>query len=151
MSEHGTDLVVVPHTGELVDLTDPSACAVALDELRTLEQRVRELKYDLTAAIAAASKAEGKKTLDLPGGIRVQVAGGSQVLWDIQRLEAGLREAGMSEERIGEIITTEIMYKVNATEAKRAASANPEYAAVVDGARSVVETRPTIKVERAVS
>lgn len=148
MTDTGTEMVVVPHTGELISLSDPSACAVALDELRTLEQRVRELKHDLTAAIAAASKAEGKKTLDLPGGIRVQVAGGTQVLWDIEQLERGLRDAGMSEERISEIITTEIQYKVNATEAKRAASANPDYAAVVDGARSVVETRPTIKVER---
>lgn len=149
MTEPGTDLILP--TGELVALDDPTACAVALDELRTLEQRVRELKHILTDAISAASKVEGKKTLDLPGGIRVQVAGGTQVLWDIEQLERGLRDAGMSEERISEIITTEVSYKVNAAEAKRAASANPDYAAVVEAARSVVETRPTIRVERGAS
>ena len=106
MSEPGTDLVLP--SGELVSLGDTAACVRALDELRDLESRIRELKGMLTDAIQDESRRQGTKTLTLNGGIQALVKGGEKVLWDAQALEAGLREAGMGEERIRQIVIEEV-------------------------------------------
>lgn len=146
MNEPGTDLVLPG--GELISLTDTAACARALDELRDLEHRIKELKAMLTDAIQDESRRQGTKTLALSGGIQATVNGGEKVLWDAQALEAGLREAGMGEERIRQIVIEEVSYSVQAVEAKRAAAANPEYAQAVEAARTVVAARPSISVKR---
>lgn len=147
MSESGTDLIL-PHSGELVSLADPASCCRALDELRDLEIRVRELKAMLTDAIVDESRRQGAKTLHLPGNVTAEIKGGERVLWDAQRLEADLRALGCPEERIREIVVEEVSYTVSATEAKRAARANEAYAEAVERARTVVETRPSISVRR---
>ena len=146
MTEPGTELVLP--TGEIVSLTDTAACAVALDELRALEQRIKDVKAALTEAVATESARQGSKTLSLPGGVTVLVRDGEKVMWDAQRLEKDLREAGMPEERIRQIVIEEISYTVQAREAKRAATANPAYAHAVAAARSTVAGRPSVTVKR---
>lgn len=146
--EPGTDLVVLP-TGEIISLEDTSACAVALDELRQLEERVKRAKETLSAAIEAAKTRAGKgNTLHLPGGVVAVVQSGKKILWDAQQLEEDLREAGMDEERISEIIQEEVSYTVKAAEAKKAATANPEYAKAVTAARREIEGKPYVSVQR---
>ena len=54
------------------------------------------------------------------------------MVYDAEAIEEGLREAGMSEERIREIVKEEVTYKVVAKEAKKAAAASEKYAAIVD-------------------
>jgi len=58
-----------------------------------------------------------------------------------------LRAAGMPEDRIREVVVEEVSWTVAAVKANQAARANPEYAAAVDRARQVVETRPTIAIK----
>lgn len=134
-------------TGEVVELTDAPSCAVALDELRLLEEKIREAKRVLTTAIVSESQRAGSKTLHF-GEVSVQIRGGRETLWDAQGLEDGLRAAGMTEQRIREVIREEVSYSVVAGEAKRAAAANDEYARIVESSKTVVEKTPSILVER---
>lgn len=146
--EPGTDLIVLP-TGEIISLEDTAACAIALDELRTLERRVKEAKDTLQDAIEAAKIREGRgNTLHLPGGVVAVVQSGTKIVWDAQQLENDLREAGMSDERISEIIQLEYSYTVKAAEAKKAASSNPEYAQAVAAARREIPGKPYVSVKR---
>ena len=146
--EPGSDLIVLP-TGELISLEETAACAVALDELRELERRVKEAKDKLSTAIEAAKTRQGRgNTLHLPGGVIAVVQSGTKVVWDAQQLEDDLRDAGMEEERIREIVTEEISYTVKAAEAKKAANSNPEYAKAVAAARREIEGKPYVSVKR---
>jgi hypothetical protein len=148
MSEPGTDLVPLPD-GQLVDLSNPTEVALRLDDLRTLEARIKEAKAVLVDAIAQyAEQAGAGKTLNLPGGVRAVLKNDRQVIWDAQRLEADLREAGMSEERIREIIVEEVSYRVVGVEARKAASVNPAYAHAVAEARKEISQRPSVSVKR---
>ncbi len=148
LNEPGTDLVPLPD-GQLVDLTDPSAVAVAIDDLRNLESRIKETKATLVDALGEYAKNAGYgKTLNLSGGVKVEIKNDKQVLWDAQQLEHDLREAGMSEERIREIVVEEVSYSVAAAEAKKAASVNEAYAFAVSEARREIPKRPSVTVER---
>lgn len=147
-AETGTELVVLPTTGEIISLDDPAACCQALEDIRDLEHRLKTLKTMLTEAVAAESARVGSKTLTLPGGLTATVRSGEKVVWDAQALEADLRALGMPEERIREIVVEEVSYTVQAVEAKRAASANPDYAAAVEAARSTLEGRPSVSIKR---
>jgi hypothetical protein len=128
--------LVVPTTGELLDLDDPAGCLRVLGEIRDLEAKLKEVKADLTTALAAEFSRQGTKTLEIDG-IRAELRGGTEVVWDLEVLEE-LRDLGLPEERMGALIKTEVVYRVDANQAKRIASANETYADVVDRARRVV-------------
>lgn len=142
------EALVLPHSGQVLDLSNAPHCVQALEELRALEMKIKEVKRVLSDAIAAESRRLGSKTIALPGGLKAEVRGGRRVLWDIGKLEGGLRRAGMPEDRIREIIREEVSYSVLAREATRAATANPEYAEIIEAAKTVVDEQPTISVSR---
>ncbi len=149
MTEPGTDLVPLPD-GQVVDLANPTEVAIAIDDLRNLEAKIKEVKSVLLDRLQEYAGVAGEgKTLTLPGGVRAVLTGDKKVLWDAQRLEEDLRKAGMSEQRIREIVVEEVSYKVAAREANKAASVNPEYAHAVASSRREVPQRPTVKIERA--
>jgi hypothetical protein len=129
--------LVVPGTGELVDLDDEVACVNALSAIGDFEQLIREAKRELTAAVVARSKLLGVKTFKLPDGRKASLTAGAETVYDAEAVEEGLRAAGMPEDRIREIVQETVTYRVRAVEAKRAAAANPEYARVVDEAKRV--------------
>lgn len=133
--------LAIPGTGQLVSLEDEVECAQALQALRDFEQQVREAKSALTAAIVDRSRILGTKTISLPDGYKVEIRGGPETKYDAAEIEENLRALGMPEQRIREIIVEEVSYKVSAREAKRAATANEEYAAVIEGAK-VTEEKP---------
>lgn len=141
--------LVVPGVGELVDLNDYRSCATALDGIRDLEQQLREVKAELQRAIAHEAEKQGTKTLILEDGRKAVLFGGRELSYDAEKLEVGLREAGMPEERIRQIVELTYTYKVKAVEAKRAAAANPEYAFIVEGCRTEIETPVRVSIKRA--
>lgn len=145
MDEPGQELIV-PGIGEVVRLDDPPQVAAALGSVRDLEGALRSVKSELTAALVYASRTQGTKTLHLEN-CTVAIAGGSSTVYDPQEIEAGLREAGMPEERIREIVKETVSYSVDAAKAKQAASANPLYAAVIAKHSHIEEKSPyaTIK------
>jgi hypothetical protein len=128
--------LIVPTTGELLSLDDAAGCLRVLTEIRDLEAKLREAKAELTTALAAEFSRQGTKTLEM-NGVKAELRGGSEVVWDIEVLEE-LRDLGLPEERMDALITTEVTYRVNASEAKRIAAANVAYSEVVERARRVI-------------
>lgn len=141
--------IAIRATGEIVDLEDPLACALALVSIRDLEGELRMLKLRLSEAIAEEAARQGTKTLELNAEWKAVLSGGTEVTWNAERLEQALTEAGMPPERVGQIVERVVTFKVNAVEAKRAAGANPEYAFLVEACRTEVETPPRVSVRRA--
>lgn len=139
--------IVLP-TGELVDLTDPASCAKALAAVREIESHLKEVRGAIIEAFVEEAKRRGENVIELPDGSRVAVKRNYDIHWDAQKLEDELRAAGMPEERIREIVVEEVTYSVKATEANKAAKANPDYALAVGAARSEVEKRATISLPR---
>ncbi len=150
MSETSTDLaIIVPVTGQVVNLEDYRECSQALDSIRDIEADLRRIKAELCRAIAFEAERQGTKSLPLPDGRKAMLSGGVETTYDEQKMEEGLRAAGMPEERIREIVVEEVSYKVRAVEAKRAASANAEYAFVIDGARVELDTPVRVSIRKA--
>lgn len=146
MTEAGTDLVI-PSTGEIVDLSEPRAVADAVAELEALERQVRAQKDRLRDLLVAESRRLGTKTLRW-GKREVTIKGGSMTVYDADAIEAELLEAGMPAEQVAEIVVEKVTIekRVDARRAKRAADVNPEYAAILERHSTVVEQRHSVTV-----
>lgn len=139
-------VLVHPRTGELVPVDSPDACAKLLGEVRELEGNLRELKSELTAALTAEFSRQGKKTLEL-GGVKAVLGGGSEIVWDVEILQE-LLGLGLPEERMNELVTAEVSYKVNASVAKQIAGANQEYAEVVARAQTTIPKTAYVSLKK---
>ncbi len=136
--------VVLPATGEVVNLESLSEVIRALASVREVEALLREVKGVLQDAARHHSQMLGTKTLRVEGVGKLEVKGGTETVYEAEEIERGLREAGMPEERIREIVSETVTYSVRAVEAKRAAAANPAYAEVIERHRRIVEKRPSV-------
>lgn len=143
----GMDLVV-PGIGEVVPLDDPKQVAFAIDAVRDLEWKLRAVKTELTRALVHASEVAGSKTLHLEG-VKVTIKSGPETVYDAEQIEIGLRDAGMPEERIRQIVKETVSYKVDANQAKQAAGANPAYAAVIEANKQTREMTPSATISLA--
>lgn len=130
--EPAQDLLVVPASGEAVDLNDERAVALALRSIRELEDALKQAKAVLNDALVARAKVFGSRTLHLDGIGKVEVKGGTETTYAAEEIERELREAGMPEERIREVVKETVTYTVNAVEAKRCAAVNPVYAEIIE-------------------
>lgn len=140
--------IILPVTGEIIDRADPVACGNALVELRNHKAMIQAAERELADAIIEQSTRLGTKTVRLGRGKAI-IKGGRETVYDPEKLEAGLRRAGMPEDRIREIVLETVTYRVAAVEAKRAAGANPVYARLVKRHSTVVEKRPSVTIEGA--
>lgn len=140
--------LVLPLTGEIIDRTDPQACAKALMDIRALDEQMKAVKAALTQALIEHSHVVGSKTIQVAGGYNAIISGGKETVYDAMRLEQELREAGLPEERIGDLVKTEVSYRVLAGEAKRLASANPQYAAVIERCSQQVEKTQYVSIRK---
>jgi len=138
--------LVVPFSGEVLSLDDASGCLRVLSEIRDLESQLRQAKSALTEALAAEFSRQGTKTLEL-NGVKASLGGGSETVWDIEILNE-LGELGLPEERLDELITTEVSYRVNASVAKAIAAANEGYGEIIERAKSVIPKAAYVKVSR---
>lgn len=140
--------IVVPWTGELVPLTNPSQVARALGQVRDLKRQLDEARAVLEDALRLEAERQGTKTLHLDG-LKATVTGGSKLEWDMEALADELRDAGLPEERLGQLIVQVITERVNATVANSIAKANPRYGEIVERHRHVVPDRWRVTVEGA--
>lgn len=124
--------ILVPLTGELVDASDPHSLAVALDSLRSIEAQIRDAKAALTEAIVGVASERGTGTLNLDDGTVLRISAGRAIEYDAERLEDELREAGMPEDSLSEIVEVVVSRKVNAARAKRAAGRNETYREIIE-------------------
>ena len=138
--------LVVPVTGELLDLSDADKCVSVLTEIRDLENQLREAKATLTEALAAEFARRGTKTFE-SNGMKASLSGGSEVIWDIEVLDE-LRDLGLPEDRMDALVTTEVTHRVNSNVAKQIASANPAYAEVVERAKSTIPKASYVTIKR---
>ena len=150
MSEPGTTSleIVVPGTGEMVPLDDPAAVARAHRDLTDLEMQIRDAKAMFADILAGESRKQGTKTLRF-GDIEVEMRGGPSTEYAAEEIETGLREAGMPEDRIREIVKETVSYKIDARKASSAASANPDYAKVIEAGKRIIEKPMYPSVKRA--
>lgn len=139
--------LVLP-TGELVALDDPASCAHALARVREMESFLKEAKGAITQALVEEAERRGNNTIECADGSRIQVKRSYDLGWDTEKLEQDLLALGMPEERIREIIVPKVEYVVKAVEANKAAKANPQYAEVIESAKTKTERRPTISLPR---
>ena len=131
-----------------IDLNDVTAMAVLLDDIRQLEAQLASAKARLTAAIVERGRVDGETAYDLPNRMRATITSGrrSSVAADV--LEAKLREAGMPEARISEIVQEEVTYKVDLRAAKKAGTANPAYKDALEAATTTHDSSPSVTIRR---
>lgn len=140
--------LALPHSGELVDLSDEVAVGVALDEVRRMQAHLQHAVRALSDALAARAAVLGTKSIRLSGGRVAAIQGGTTKVYDAQEIERGLRALGMPEDRIREIVVEQVTYTVRAVEAKRAAGANPAYADVIEAASSEIERPVSVTIRK---
>jgi len=141
-----TDLEVIPHTGEIVDLSDAHAVAKAYREIQDLEGKLRTAKGTLADALVHHTTIYGSKTMPLEGLGKVVVKGGTDTVYDAQAIKRDLIAAGSDRARVAQIVIETVDYKVAAVEAKKAAGANAEYAAIIERHKTVYPKRPSVSV-----
>lgn len=141
------DLPIDKRLGEL-DLSNVVECAVLLDDIRALEAQLATAKSRLTAAIVATASVDGETSYDLPGRMRATITSGKRSTVAADVLEAKLREAGMPENRISEIVQQEVSYKVDLRAAKKAGTANPAYADALKDATTTHDSQPSVTIRR---
>lgn len=130
------DLLLVPWSGELIDPENEQQCIAALRAVREMEEQVTSAKRGLTEAIVARSQVLGSKTIHTEDGRKATIGPDSENVYDAEAIERELREAGMPESRIRQIVREQVEYVVVAAEAKKAAAANPAYRAIIERHRS---------------
>lgn len=140
--------LALPHSGQLVDLSDEIAVGVALDEVRRMQAHLSHAVRALSEALAERAAVLGTKSIPLSGGRTASIGGGKTKAYDAEAIERGLRDLGMPEDRIREIVTETITYTVKAVEAKRAAGANPRYAEVIEAATTEIERPVSVSIRR---
>lgn len=134
-------VLVLPGSGEVVAVDDAASVARAIQRVKELEGQVKDAKRTLTEVMIEHSMRMGTRTLRFDDAPAVKLTADSENLYDAEEIEIGLREAGMPEERIREIVVETTSYKVNVSNLKAAAGANPAYKAVMEAnVRSVPKT-----------
>jgi len=139
--------LVVPLSGELVDLRNVNDVAAALGQVREMKHQLDGCRAVLEQVLRLEAVRQGTKTLHLERQTAV-ISGGEIVEYDGAQLIELLEQAGMPAERISEIVQTIVSYKVNGSEAKRAAGANPDYAHAVEQTRSVKNVPWRVSIRR---
>ena len=138
--------LVVPLTGELINLRDPNKVADTLGQVRDLKQQLDSCRGILEQVLRLEAARQGTKTLHLKECDAI-ISGGETLEYDGELLAEHLEMAGMPPERVNEIVQMIVTYKVNAAKAKHAAGANPAYAVALEQTRTVkpVPWRVTIR------
>jgi hypothetical protein len=132
--------LVLPYTGEVINLDDAREVAETLFAIRLLKSQLDDARLVLEEALRVESERVGSKTLHL-GKLDAVVSGGQKVEWDTVELAERLRELGLPEARLAELIREEVSYKVDARVARSVAASNPRYAAAIDECRRAVPDR----------
>jgi hypothetical protein len=145
--------LLLPFTGELVDLREPWEVARALQSVRDFKRRLDELRELLTGVLRLESQRQGTKTLHLDGMDAI-VGGGPRAEYDAELLMSRLRGCGLPEERIAQAVVATVTYKPNAAVLKQLAAANDDYRRAIDASRAVIDApyyvsvKPTTKGTR---
>lgn len=139
--------VLNPITGELIEVADREKMAGAFEALRELKANADVALARFTEAVVEEVARIGSRTLTGDGGLKLVLGPDTEVEWDVPALSA-LRDAGLPEERMNDLVKTTVTFKVDAAVAKQLSSANPAYAAIIEAAKQRVPKRPYVQVKR---
>lgn len=145
-----TASVVVPFTGEIVELAEPDRVALALETVRRLKRELDDARAVLEDALRYESERAGSRTLHL-GELTAVVTGGEKVEYDAEQVLAQLRDAGLPEDRLNELVGVRVEYRVDQRVARSVAASNPTYAAALDRCRRVVPAPWRVQIKRGAS
>lgn len=145
--EQSTELVLA-HSGQLVNLDDLDDVAKAYEEVARIKRALTEADRLLREALAHHGRMNGTKTLYVDGVGKFEIKGSERTEWrDHQELADELRAAGMPEDVVSEIVIETISTRIDARRASRAASANEDYASIIEKYKVTMERTPTISVQ----
>ena len=134
-----TPALIHPETGEALAPTIENA-ALVLDAVSRARDQLSRLKEQATDVVREIARVQGVKTFHV-GDLDVSLSGGPSVEYDPEALRDLLRRADCPEERIDQLVTAEITYRVNRSVLKQLASANESYASAIKLAERPVEKR----------
>lgn len=150
MSEQTADpgtALVLPYSGVVVNLESESEIALAYRDLKALKDQVLDAERVLREAMRYRSEVLATKTFHIDGVGKVELKGGQRVEWpDPQALEEDLRAVSCPEEVIREIVVEQVTWKVDGNRARRAGSANPAYAEVIERHKKITEPLPSVHI-----
>ena len=124
-------------SGEVLPATPENAFHV-LTQIAEAEAKLRTLKAAITDYVRDESERLGTKTINVPGG-KLVLEGGPEQQVEGHELRQLLAEAGMPEERIAEVVTEEVTYKVNRRILNQMTASNGDYKAAAELVTSEVE------------
>src|SRR5262245_57190944 len=130
--------IVLPVTGEVINLTQPTHVAQALDQVREWKRRLDDVRAVLVDALRLESERQGTKTLHMDDGVDVVITGGDTIDYDPASLMDALEEAGCPAERIHAACTPTVIHKINRSVLKQLAGANADYRAAIEAAEITV-------------
>ena len=138
--------LVLPSSGVVVNLESEKEVATAYRDLRELKTQIAQAERVLKEALIERSRILATKTLYIDGVGKVELRGDTRVEYNAQEIEDGLRALACPEEVIRELVVETVSYKVDGNRARRAASANPDYAKVIENAKTVIDVLPSILI-----
>lgn len=138
--------LVLRHSGQLVNLEDIPQVVSALGEVRRIKTALQDAERTLRDVLIAEAEHQGAKTFHLEGIGKIQVKGGTEVVYDAEAIERDLRAIECPENVIREIVQEVITYKVNGVRANQAAKANPAYAEVITRHKRTIVKTPSVSV-----
>lgn len=140
----GTDMAVMPHTGEVVDLADANAAARVYVALGEMESKIKDARTLVRRALVQHAATYGGDTMRIDAA-EVKISHPAEIQWDVNVLRE-LRAAGLPEKRWEELVETTVTVKVKATVAKQIAKANPVYAKIIERAERRIPKPDTVTV-----
>lgn len=147
-----TDLAVPEHvlnplTGELVPAAETARVADALKAMRSMRSSLLEGIKVAEAILRGESERQGTKTLRF-GPTEVVVSSRAELVYDFEILRE-LLDLGLPEDRYNQLVKTTIEEKVDNRVARQLEAANPDYAAVIERARTRIEKGGSVSVQGA--
>ena len=136
-------------TGEQIDLADTPRVVQVLDNIRQYQHHLNSVVSQLEEAITEEMDRQGKFTLCY-GHLQVESSSKDaavKYLYDTEVLRDGLREAGLPEDRIEDLILKTYTERVSRMDINRLRKAKAEYAEVIDQAETILPKRRRVDVK----
>jgi hypothetical protein len=142
------NLTVVPVLGTVVNVDNPTHVAETIADVDQAVELLREMRDMLVGLVVDEASRQGTKTLHLEDGIIAKVSGGSRPEYDLETLADQLRDAGLPEDRLEQLIVPRVEYKLDQAVARQLRGANPAYRQALDECRTDVPAPWRVTVER---
>ena len=146
--EEQSQALVIPGTGVVVNLENEREVAIAYRDLKEVRDELTRIDRVLREAFGDRKRLIGTGTFYIEGVGKVEVSKDKEVVWDELGLIEGLKDAGMPEESIKEIVKEKsvVTYTVDARRANAAARANEKYAEVIERCKITQPRTPSISI-----